>query len=191
MIGKREEHSYRSLPFNRAVRIWLNSSKLCVNFDQPLNSKETLRTAYRVDPFLRCYIHPFVVVSRNSIQINSKYGYLFISFFFCFLLPSINQSTRLFDCRHQFYLHSRLELLEGRLKVADWSSVVRLIAWIAQADIGDYDPLSPPNALYSQCCQIQPVERCESKPLDLIHRIVQQHKEMKVIRSFFFLFKHG
>ncbi|XP_006611820.1 E3 ubiquitin-protein ligase MYLIP isoform X1 [Apis dorsata] len=81
--------------------------------------------------------------------------------------------------RHQFYLHSRLELLEGRLKVADWSSVVRLVAWIAQADIGDYDPLSPPNALYSQCCQIQPVERCESKPQDLIHRIVQQHKEMK------------
>lgn len=90
----------------------------------------------------------------------------------------------MFDSRHQFYLHSRLELLEGRLKVADWSSVVRLVAWIAQADIGDYDPLSPPNALYSQCCQIQPAERCESKPLDLIHRIVQQHKEMKVRFAF-------
>lgn len=126
-------------------------------------------------------------METNSIQINSKYVYLYIYLFFCFLLLSINQSIHLFDCRHQFYLHSRLELLEGRLKVADWSSVVRLVAWIAQADIGDYDPLSPPNALYSQCCQIQPVERCESKPQDLIHRIVQQHKEMKVTRLDHFL----
>lgn len=127
----------------------------------------------------------FVVVlwkQTNSIRINSKY----CLFLLLLLLKSINQSIHLFDFRHQFYLHSRLELLEGRLKAADWSSVVRLVAWIAQADIGDYDPLSPPNALYSQCCQIQPVERCESKPQDLIHRIVQQHKEMKVIPPIIF-----
>lgn len=84
------------------------------------------------------------------------------------------------DCRHQFYLHSRLELVEGRLKVADWGSVARLVALIAQADGGDYDALSPPHALYSQCCHIQPAEPCEPKPQDFLLRIVQQHKEIKV-----------
>lgn len=81
--------------------------------------------------------------------------------------------------RHQFYLHSRLELVEGRLKVSDWGSVARLVALIAQADVGDYDAISPLHALYSQCCQIQPTEPCDAKPQDLLHRIVQQHKEIK------------
>lgn len=83
-------------------------------------------------------------------------------------------------CRHQFYLHSRLELVESRLKVSDWGSVARLVALIAQADGGDYDALSPPHALYSQCCHIQPVEPCEPKPQDFLLRIIQQHKEIKV-----------
>lgn len=136
------------------------------------------RVSHRSSFFDVRFIHRFVVVpwkQTNSIRTNSKYVYFFFFFY------RLTNRYDLFDFRHQFYLHSRLELLEGRLKAADWSSVVRLVAWIAQADIGDYDPLSPPNALYSQCCQIQPVERCESKPQDLIHRIVQQHKEMKVI----------
>ncbi|XP_031845564.2 E3 ubiquitin-protein ligase defense repressor 1 [Nomia melanderi] len=85
--------------------------------------------------------------------------------------------------RHQFYLHSRLELVEGRLKVSDWGSVARLVALIAQADSGDYDALSPPHALYSQCCQIQPTEPCEPKPQDFLHRIVQQHKEIKGMKT--------
>lgn len=66
------------------------------------------------------------------------------------------------------------------MKVSDWASVARLVALIAQADTGDYDSLSPPNALYSQCCQIQTAESCESRPQDFLHRIVQQHKEIKV-----------
>ncbi|XP_024942392.1 E3 ubiquitin-protein ligase MYLIP isoform X3 [Cephus cinctus] len=85
--------------------------------------------------------------------------------------------------RHQFYLHSRLELVEGRLKVSDWSSVARLVALIAQAEGGDYDALLPPHALYSQCCQIQPIEPCEAKPQDFLHRIVQQHKEIKGMKA--------
>jgi len=93
----------------------------------------------------------------------------------CALLPLC-----LSDYRHQFYLHSRLELVDGRLKVPDWSSVARLVALIAQADAGDYDALSPPHALYSQCCHIQPAEPCEPKPQDFLLRIVQQHKEIKV-----------
>ncbi|KAI4488973.1 hypothetical protein M0804_004471, partial [Polistes exclamans] len=84
---------------------------------------------------------------------------------------------------HQFYLHSRLELVEGRLKVPDWVSIARLMALIAQADGGDYDALSPPHALYSQCCQIQPTEPCEPKPQDFLHRIVQQHKEIKGMKT--------
>lgn len=70
------------------------------------------------------------------------------------------------------------------MKVSDWASVARLVALIAQADTGDYDSLSPPNALYSQCCQIQTAESCESRPQDFLHRIVQQHKEIKVCGYF-------
>lgn len=58
--------------------------------------------------------------------------------------------------------------------------MARLVALIAQADGGDYDALSPPHALYSQCCHIQPAEPCEPKPQDFLLRIVQQHKEIKV-----------
>lgn len=105
----------------------------------------------------------------DSINV-SDFIFLFLSLSFFFF----------FGYRHQFYLHSRLELVEGRLKVSDWTSVARLIALIAQADAGDYDALSPPHALYSQCCQIQPTEPCEPKPQDFLHRIVQQHKEIKV-----------
>lgn len=69
------------------------------------------------------------------------------------------------------------------MKVSDWVSVARLVALIAQADGGDYDALLPPHALYSQCCHIQPTEPCEPKPQDFLHRIVQQHKEIKVCCS--------
>ncbi|KAK0088032.1 hypothetical protein PV325_013437 [Microctonus aethiopoides] len=85
--------------------------------------------------------------------------------------------------RHQFYLHSRLELLEGRLKVCDWSSVARLVALLAQAEAGDYDPLSPPHGFYSQCCQMQPANHCEPKPHDFLHRIIQHHKEIKGMKT--------
>ncbi|XP_048505422.1 E3 ubiquitin-protein ligase MYLIP isoform X2 [Athalia rosae] len=81
--------------------------------------------------------------------------------------------------RHQFYLHSRLELVEGRLKVSDWTSAAWLVALIAQAEGGDYDALKPPHAIYSQCCQIQPTEPSDPKPQDFLHQIVQQHKDIK------------
>ncbi|KAF7990456.1 hypothetical protein HCN44_000261 [Aphidius gifuensis] len=85
--------------------------------------------------------------------------------------------------RHQFYLHLRLELLEGRLKVNDWTAVSRIVALISQAEVGDYDHLSPPHGLYSQFCHIQPSESCDSKPNDFLHRIIQQHKEIKGMKS--------
>uniref|UniRef100_A0A0C9RSS9 RING-type E3 ubiquitin transferase n=1 Tax=Fopius arisanus TaxID=64838 RepID=A0A0C9RSS9_9HYME len=85
--------------------------------------------------------------------------------------------------RHQFYLHSRLELVEGRLKVPDWCSLARLVALVAQAEAGDYDPLSPPHGLYSQCCQIQPDKPCDPKPNDFLHRIIQQHKEIRGMKA--------
>lgn len=58
--------------------------------------------------------------------------------------------------------------------------MARLVALLAQAEAGDYDPLSPPHGFYSQCCQMQPANHCEPKPHDFLHRIIQHHKEIKV-----------
>lgn len=77
----------------RAAWIWLNSSKLCVNLDQPsLNSKETLRTAYRIDP-----VSP--IFDSSSYCGNKPIRYELIRntvyFFFFFFL---NRLTNRYTC---------------------------------------------------------------------------------------------
>nr|CAD7460828.1 unnamed protein product [Timema tahoe] len=71
------------------------------------------------------------------------------------------------DIRHQFYLHARLDLFEGRLKVTDWSSAARLVAFVAQAENTDIEPLT---AL--PWCE-------EPKPPDFHHRAAAQHHTIK------------
>ncbi|XP_049764004.1 E3 ubiquitin-protein ligase MYLIP [Schistocerca nitens] len=79
--------------------------------------------------------------------------------------------------RHQFYLHSRLDLLEGRLKVPDSLVAAKLAAWMAQAESGDYDPQSCPQSVYAQYCQLGGVNT--SRPQDFIQMIAAQHRELK------------
>lgn len=81
--------------------------------------------------------------------------------------------------RHQFYLHARLDLVEGRLLATDWNSAAKIIALIAQAEGGDYDPIRPPHALYAQYGVISAPEP-ESKPQDFLHKVVQEHRDCRV-----------
>nr|CAD7397845.1 unnamed protein product [Timema cristinae] len=69
--------------------------------------------------------------------------------------------------RHQFYLHARLDLSEGRLKVTDWSLAARLVALVAQAENTDIEPLT---AL--PWCE-------EPKPADFHQRVAAQHHTIK------------
>ncbi|KAG5876978.1 hypothetical protein JTB14_008124 [Gonioctena quinquepunctata] len=78
--------------------------------------------------------------------------------------------------RHQFYLHSRADLLDKRLLVNDWEGVSKLIALIAQAESGDYKPLQPPHNLYMQTSSISPALDIP-KPNDLLQKIICTHKE--------------
>ncbi|XP_026727527.1 E3 ubiquitin-protein ligase MYLIP [Trichoplusia ni] len=82
----------------------------------------------------------------------------------------INEPTR-----HQFYLHAKLDLTEGRLVVADLEVARRIIAYIAQAETGDCDPDLPPTHIYEECEKIGP--QCE-KPEDHMDKIIEYHCEI-------------
>ncbi|XP_069676043.1 E3 ubiquitin-protein ligase MYLIP [Periplaneta americana] len=86
--------------------------------------------------------------------------------------------------RHQFYLHARLDLLEGRLKINDWSVTAKLIALMVQAESGDFDPLASPqphNLYLEQGSQLGAGE--DSKPPDFLHRVAMEHKELKGMKA--------
>lgn len=83
--------------------------------------------------------------------------------------------------RHQFYLHARLDLLEGRLKVNDWGITVKVVALMVQAESGDFDPLASPqlHSLYlEQGTQLGAGE--DLKPPDVLHRVAVEHRGLKV-----------
>lgn len=94
---------------------------------------------------------------------------LIVSFFFSY-------------CRHQFYLHARLDLVQKRLLASNWDCVVKLIALIAQAETGDYDALNPPHNVYMQTSVILPTD-ISDKPIDFLQRIIEQHKSYKGMKS--------
>ncbi|KAI5641209.1 FERM central domain-containing protein [Phthorimaea operculella] len=87
----------------------------------------------------------------------------------------INEPTR-----HQFYLHAKLDLTEGRLVVADIEVARRIIAYIAQAETGDCDPDVPPTHIYEECDRIGPQGE---KPEDHIEKIIDYHCEMAGMRA--------
>ncbi|KAJ2940948.1 hypothetical protein O0L34_g10210 [Tuta absoluta] len=87
----------------------------------------------------------------------------------------INEPTR-----HQFYLHAKLDLTEGRLVVADIEIARRIIAYIAQAESGDCDPDVPPTHIYEECDRIGPQGE---KPEDHIDKIIDYHCEMGGMRA--------
>lgn len=87
----------------------------------------------------------------------------------------INEPTR-----HQFYLHAKLDLIEGRLVVADQEVARRLIAYIAQAETGDCDAEDPPLHVYEECEKIGPQGE---KPEDHIAKIIEYHLEITGMRD--------
>jgi hypothetical protein len=83
--------------------------------------------------------------------------------------------------RHQFYLHARLNLQEGRLKINDWSITPKFVALMVQAECGDFDPLASPqlHCVYlKQCSQFCGGE--DIKLPDVLHRVCLEHQELKV-----------
>ncbi|CAB3244909.1 unnamed protein product [Arctia plantaginis] len=87
----------------------------------------------------------------------------------------INEPTR-----HQFYLHAKLDLTEGRLVVADLEVARRIIAYIAQAETGDFDPDLPPKHIYAECDKIGPQGE---RPEDHIEKIIEYHCEITGMRA--------
>ncbi|KAJ0171592.1 hypothetical protein K1T71_013142 [Dendrolimus kikuchii] len=87
----------------------------------------------------------------------------------------INEPTR-----HQFYLHAKLDLTEGRLVVADHEIARRLIAYIAQAETGDCDAEVPPIHVYEECNKIGPQGE---KPDDHLDKIIDYHCEISGMRA--------
>ncbi|XP_041971729.1 E3 ubiquitin-protein ligase MYLIP [Aricia agestis] len=81
--------------------------------------------------------------------------------------------------RHQFYLHAKLDLIEGRLVVADQEVARRLIAYIAQAETGDCDP-DVPTQVYEECNKIGPQGE---KPDDHINKIIEYHMEIAGMKA--------
>ncbi|XP_026494462.1 E3 ubiquitin-protein ligase MYLIP [Vanessa tameamea] len=86
----------------------------------------------------------------------------------------INEPTR-----HQFYLHAKLDLIEGRLVVADQEVARRIIAYIAQAETGDCDP-DVPTHVYAECHKIGPQGE---KPDDHMAKIIEYHCEISGMRA--------
>lgn len=87
----------------------------------------------------------------------------------------INEPTR-----HQFYLHAKLDLTEGRLVVADQEVAWRIIAYIAQAETGDCDAEVPPTDIYDECDKIGPQGE---KPDDHLEKIIDYHCEIVGMRA--------
>lgn len=87
----------------------------------------------------------------------------------------INEPTR-----HQFYLHAKLDLTEGRLVVTDPEVARRIVAYIAQAEAGDCDPESPPEHIYKECHRIGPQG---DKPDDHRDKIIDYHCELQGMRA--------
>lgn len=87
----------------------------------------------------------------------------------------INEPTR-----HQFYLHAKLDLVEGRLVVADLEVARRIVAYIAQAETGDCDPDVPPIHIYEECEKIGPQGE---KPEDHVDKIIDYHCEIQGMRA--------
>ncbi|CAG9570575.1 unnamed protein product [Danaus chrysippus] len=86
----------------------------------------------------------------------------------------INEPTR-----HQFYLHAKLDLIEGRLVVADQEVARKIIAYIAQAETGDYDPQAAPH-VYHDCDKIGPQGE---KPDDHEEKIKEYHCQISGMRA--------
>ncbi|XP_071447712.1 E3 ubiquitin-protein ligase MYLIP [Hetaerina americana] len=88
--------------------------------------------------------------------------------------------------RHQFYLHARRDLSEGRLKV-DGPIAVKMVALVAQGELGDLEadagstpaglPASPPFDLYSCLVPSNDPEKFLSP--DFLAQVATEHRKLK------------
>jgi hypothetical protein len=121
-----------------------------------------------------------MMVRRPGI-LKRAYILLFYPFYVHILLSLWHIVTVVPVYRHQFYLHARLDLQEGRLRVKDWNITPKFIALMVQAECGDFDPLASPqlhSAYLKQCSQLCTEE--DIKPPDVLHRVCMEHQELKV-----------
>lgn len=92
----------------------------------------------------------------------------------------------LFCYSHQFYLHAKLELCEGRLKPTDNLTICKTIALLAQAELGSCDDLVALVQFYNYWCEHLGVSMNEDD--ESIDRIQKLYSEMKVYkRKIFFV----
>lgn len=84
----------------------------------------------------------------------------------------------MFCYSHQFYLHAKLELCEGRLRPSNSPTVCKTIALLAQAEFGDCDDLVASVQFYAYWCEHLGVSMDEDD--ESIDHIRMLHSEMKV-----------
>ncbi|KAI9561127.1 hypothetical protein GHT06_012083 [Daphnia sinensis] len=85
--------------------------------------------------------------------------------------------------RHQFYLQAKVDLIEGRLSVADPAPTVRICALVAQSEMGDATgmPCQTENYLLSffPHVTVRDLESFQASRDEWIARILQQHQTLK------------
>jgi len=67
------------------------------------------------------------------------------------MVSNLISKLTLLNIRHQFFLHARVELLEGHLVVKDLESAVRVCALATQAELGDAAGITTQTDFYLNC----------------------------------------
>lgn len=119
----------------------------------------------------------------------NKSGILIYTYIICIMHIHIYR-YRIFKCfisyssfffffySHQFYMHGKLELSEGRLRPTDSQTVCKTIALLAQAEFGDCDNLVALVEFYGYWCEHLDVPVDDDD--ESIDRIQKFHSEMRV-----------
>ncbi|RZF33292.1 hypothetical protein LSTR_LSTR007637 [Laodelphax striatellus] len=85
--------------------------------------------------------------------------------------------------RHQFYLHAKMDIAEGRLKLDSRETVMKLVALISQAEMGDFEPTCPPMqcSFYEQWCQYLLADaQIEDS---VIEKVAEMHDNLKGMKT--------
>ncbi|VVC25359.1 Zinc finger, RING-type,PH domain-like,FERM/acyl-CoA-binding protein, 3-helical bundle,Ubiquitin-related [Cinara cedri] len=91
--------------------------------------------------------------------------------------------------RHQFYLHAKLELCEGRLRPTDNQTVCKTIALLAQAEFGDCDDLVALVQFYAYWCEHLDVSVDDEESIDRIQKLYSEMRGMKQTTAEYWLIK--
>ncbi|XP_039299324.1 E3 ubiquitin-protein ligase MYLIP [Nilaparvata lugens] len=92
--------------------------------------------------------------------------------------------------RHLFYLHAKMDIAEGRLKLDSRDTALKLAALISQAELGDFEPVCPPVHFYEQWCQYLLGETLIDN--STIEKVAEMHdnvKGMKTLAAEYWLLK--